>query len=113
LTNKEKQVTIILLVWWSLAAGKPVVPSRWQATASEITATPAAPRPPGPRAQPPARARPAGQTSASFEPLEAWHPAQGRATVIFCRLHDRPQLGLYIKVVRISENRYVQSEQRS
>ena len=32
LTNKEKQVTIILLVWWSLAAGKPVVPSRWQAT---------------------------------------------------------------------------------
>jgi hypothetical protein len=33
LTNKEKQVTIILLVWWSLAAGKPMVPSRWQATA--------------------------------------------------------------------------------
>lgn len=32
LTNKEKQVTIILLVWWSLAAGTPVVPSRWQAT---------------------------------------------------------------------------------
>jgi transposase len=32
LTSKEKQVTIILLVWWSLAAGKPVVPSRWQAT---------------------------------------------------------------------------------
>jgi hypothetical protein len=31
----EKQVTIILLVWWSLAAGKPVVPSRWQATGNQ------------------------------------------------------------------------------
>jgi len=32
LTNKEKHVTIILLLWWSLARGNHVVPSRWQAT---------------------------------------------------------------------------------
>jgi hypothetical protein len=31
-TDKEKQVTIILLLWWSLARGNHTVPSRWQAT---------------------------------------------------------------------------------
>jgi hypothetical protein len=32
-------VTIILLVWWSLARGNHVVPSRWQATPVTIRRT--------------------------------------------------------------------------
>jgi hypothetical protein len=32
LTDRGEQMTIILLLRWSLARGNPVVPSRWQAT---------------------------------------------------------------------------------